>query len=73
MPRTLQLKSPKINQVLCGPVLSIKEDETVSFQTSVRTLNPDIGSCSHAPKALEKETEFDLALQRYANRLLTSE
>lgn len=58
----LKFKLMKNDQVLCGHVLSIRDDETISFQTSLRTLKPDIGSCSHAPKALEKEIEFDLAL-----------
>lgn len=75
MPRTLQSKSLlkkksitglrwltkiKMNQKQCDPVLSIREDETFSFQASVRTLKP--GSCSRAPKAPEKEIEFNLAL-----------
>lgn len=52
----------KNNQALCGPVLFIREDETISFQASVKTLKPDVGSCSHAPMILEKDIEFDLAL-----------
>lgn len=51
-------KSPQKQSELTvhGPLLSFKEDETITFPTSVKTLKPDIGSCSHAPKALEKET-----------------
>lgn len=56
----VKTKTNQDNLVPCDPVLSIREDETFSFQTSERTLKP--GSCSHAPKALEKEIEFNLAL-----------
>lgn len=51
-------KSPQKQSELIvhGLLLFFKEDETITFPTSVKTLKPDIGSCSHAPKALEKET-----------------